>query len=807
MAGAASSIESLAAELDALKTALDLAVSARRAAENSLAASRSRLEVLLSLEASGEGLGEATRAVLQGLDNPGFFTSAISGAVASLLDVKPEYVNAIEGVLGDDLRAVFFKDGDVAESALKALENGDYGRGRIFSRAENPGTAPASLAYLPREALAWAVHCVRMPEDLRPALLPRLSDVAVVPDMDTALRLAAAHPRLGFATLAGSFIPAGGIAAAGRSGQEAGGALLRKNEIAKARGEVDAAGQALDAAARSEEDARSETARVESALAETRQWRQSLQVELSGLRGELSLLDRQAASEKARHQSLLDEISATDAQICGTRERIEEFAGRLAMLAAGLEEIRARRMELERLAVEAREREREENDSLNEVRLRVATERQRRENLQRQREPMAARVHELAELLASRTRAIENHQSRISSLEAEISELEAAKIERSAEIDALDARLAALMARRAEARESANAIESELRAARHRLQELQEQAGKFEIRSTQLDLRKENLREHALRRYSIEIAEFEPDGYALAKAVKEHREASGGREDSPAEDAGAEAGEIPWEEIARVVSELTAKIDAMGPVNLDAIQEYEELEQRYQFLEQQNTDLANSKTELLEVISRINKTTREMFSETFFKIRENFQEMFTELFGGGKANLLLLDESDPLESGIEIIAKPPGKQLQSISLLSGGEKTMTAVSLLFAIYMVKPSPFCVLDEMDAPLDESNISRFIKILDRFIGQSQFVVITHNKRTISRADLLYGVTMEEHGVSKLVGVRFQNAADSSPSTGGHGTSVAEAFGKSGNLHSETQSHERPRDFAEEPANLDA
>ncbi|HYZ73918.1 MAG TPA: hypothetical protein VE641_12615, partial [Chthoniobacterales bacterium] len=155
---------------------------------------------------------------------------------------------------------------------------------------------------------------------------------------------------------------------------------------------------------------------------------------------------------------------------------------------------------------------------------------------------------------------------------------------------------------------------------------------------------------------------------------------------------------------------------------------------------------------------QINATTQQLFAETFEQVRKNFQEMFSELFGGGKANLLLVDDADPLESGIEIIAKPPGKQLQSITLLSGGEKTMTAVSLLFAIYMVKPSPFCVLDEMDAPLDESNINRFIKILDRFVHQSQFVVITHNKRTIAKADVLYGVTMEEHGISKLVGVRL-------------------------------------------------
>jgi chromosome segregation protein len=202
-------------------------------------------------------------------------------------------------------------------------------------------------------------------------------------------------------------------------------------------------------------------------------------------------------------------------------------------------------------------------------------------------------------------------------------------------------------------------------------------------------------------------------------------------------------------------------------VNLVAIEEYEETEQRYQFLSKQYDDLVSAKAQLLEVINRINVQTRQMFIETFEKVRENFRLMFTEVFGGGKADLILSDENDVLESGIEIMARPPGKQLQSISLLSGGEQTMTAVALLFSIYQVKPSPFCVLDELDAPLDESNINRFVRVLQRFITNSQFIVITHNKRTIGMADVLYGVTMEERGISKIVSVKFHKTGEPAPS----------------------------------------
>jgi chromosome segregation protein len=217
--------------------------------------------------------------------------------------------------------------------------------------------------------------------------------------------------------------------------------------------------------------------------------------------------------------------------------------------------------------------------------------------------------------------------------------------------------------------------------------------------------------------------------------------------------------EVDWEFVESTVSELRQRLDSMGPVNLDAIQEYEELEERHNFLQKELDDLSNAKDELLNIIQRINDETKKRFTETFYLVRDNFRNTFKELFGAGaQADLVLINEEDPLESGIEVIAKPPGKKPTSITLLSGGERSMTAVALLFSIYMVKPSPFCILDELDAPLDESNIGRFLKMLDRFIEKSQFVIVTHNKRTMRRADVLYGVTMEEFGVSKPVGMKL-------------------------------------------------
>ncbi|MCX5694436.1 MAG: AAA family ATPase [Candidatus Omnitrophica bacterium] len=220
---------------------------------------------------------------------------------------------------------------------------------------------------------------------------------------------------------------------------------------------------------------------------------------------------------------------------------------------------------------------------------------------------------------------------------------------------------------------------------------------------------------------------------------------------------------VPEQEIDQAallveITELKRKLDSYGTVNLVAIEEYDELKKRYDFLIQQQTDLAQAKESLHQAILKINRTTRQMFMETFEKVKVEFKNYFRLLFNGGDAQLFLLDESDPLESGIEIICRPPGKKLQNVLLLSGGEKTMSAIALIFAIFKVKPSPFCILDEIDAALDEANVDRFSRVLQEFSKTSQFIVITHNKKTIVNANIMYGITMEQSGVSKIVSVKL-------------------------------------------------
>lgn len=759
------------------------------AAQRTLAQIQSRLEVLEQLNLEGEGAAPGAQAVLRGLDRPDHFRPAVRGMLGSLLRVEPGFLPAIEAALGSRGDAIVITNGTSAREILESLYEHKLGRASVV--APN-GTHFPGAGMPPEGSLGWAADRVRCDsEDLERLVRGILHGVALASNLDHATGLRERHPALAFATQHGELIDAAGIVTGGRAGEGVTSALQRRDEIASlgqrlavVQGEL-TGHEAARLEVLSGREARKES--LEASRAEVRK----SQNDLAGLRANHSLLEKELQEAENRSAALTREQERSVQDLAAAEERARELSDRIGECRRRAEDAGTRSAEVMDQARRDASEEEEAEAQFNELRVQLATARQLEESLQARRTPMLSRIEELEETVRQREQEKSGAGERIKSVQEQTEALGNESTALQADIAEKQGALDELQKERSVLQAGVQSSDEALRQMRREHAEIQDKKGRLEVQLAEMRLKLENLADDIRRRHHVELDGLQLDTYALHCSIREHRKRrSKGRasEEETTEDAegtegeegvvasGAEVessgeakeaapggieAELDWNEIEVFVAELRDKLDSMGPVNIDAIQEFDDLLDRQKFLDGQFTDLTNSKEELLEVIKKINTTTTSLFAETFGKIRANFQETFRELFGGGKADLALTDEGDPLESGIEITAKPPGKQLQSVSLLSGGERTMTAVALLFAIYMVKPSPFCILDEMDAPLDETNINRFLSMLDRFVKQSQFLVITHNKRTIAHADVLYGVTMEERGVSKLVGVKFTDS----------------------------------------------
>jgi chromosome segregation protein len=699
----------------ALSGELAEAVSAHHAAATELSCKRARLEVLQQVFAAPDGrvtLGNA-------------------------IEVAPPHGAAVEAALNQALRVVLADNLEGARELLAQLANpmvacpdlAAAGAGGAGEQAGAAGQAP-----LP------ALAAVRVRDErFAPLVRSLLRNVFIADDLDAALRLRADRPDAAVATLRGEFVSQHGILSAiaashiaeiGALGAEVAGLeqtaaerAARRTELEKARTLAQHELDRLRAELHEKEVALAAREGELNALATDQR---DMESKLHTVIFELNAIEQQDAEEKQRREQLLAALQESGQRQAGLRDE-------LTAAARAVDELQARREQL--------------TQQLTELRVSVGGIRHQRAANQAQREPIAARLHDLRERIQTCAAEIAAYRGRIEQFSLEIAESEHQSAAlRAVREQQLQQQLAGFHAQRVEVAAAIQQAEAELRALRQQAADAQQQRSALDIQLARKRMETQNLRDRVAQKYQVNLEEVRADAITITIA----------------DQGPARSQQVPldtdWEALEAQALEMQSRLDAMGPVNVEAIQEYDELEERFKFLSQQHQDLVKAKEQLLQVIARINATTRQLFNETFGKVRENFRRMFTELFGGGRANLLLLDENDPLESGIEIVAQPPGKKLQSITLLSGGERTLTATALLFSIYMVKPSPFCVLDELDAPLDESNINRFIRILTRFTSQSQFVVITHNKRTIGMADALYGITMEEHGISKVVSVKF-------------------------------------------------
>ena len=755
---------------------LDQAENALTTAERTVAEKESRLEILKQLNEEGEGLAQGSQALLKGSEELREFHASVAGSLVAQLDVEPKFVTAIEAALGRNLHAIVLQDGRFAADILRRLTRKKLGQAALFIPEFFVSSPLRPLPPLPEHALGWAVDKVVAPQALEEFVRQLLHGVVLFAELEQAWACKKAHPALALATLSGEFISSEGMVFGGSSSVQKESLLERKGRISllaaehvmvaaereKLRHQRDQARAGLEVAAAQVEDlrARHRVAELAQSAAGTK----------------IAILERELDIAATRLTDLRNEQSTLVQQISSADERIAALEKELGAARQTLAEDEKHRQAAEDIRADAMAEEAKAAEQLTELRLNLATEQQRHDHLVGQRQPMTARAAELEETMAARRTDIASFENRLIAQADESRSSESAITEQDRLQQERKATLIALTKKRAELATGLSTVETGLREIRDSLNNLHERRAAHQVRESQLQMKIDHLVDHVQRRYHLDLRGFSPDETAFTKTLnaqlkRRDKTENGAVVVAAVEDA-PEPAEASQANIDKMITDLTQQLDNMGPVNLDAVQEYDELEQRYQFLETQNNDLTTARRELLDVIARINSTTQALFAQTFAQVRGNFREMFAELFGGGRADLSLMDENDPLNCGIEITAKPPGKQLQSVSLLSGGERTMTAVALLFAIYMVRPSPFCVLDEMDAALDETNINRFIRVLERFVAQSQFIIITHNKRTIARADVIYGVTMEERGISKLVGMKLSERPENYAEPAGNG-----------------------------------
>ena len=505
-----------------------------------------------------------------------------------------------------------------------------------------------------------------------------------------------------------------------------------EESLAELKDRIEAARETLATGAERSAALSQQLAEAETRLAESR--RAAAQAE-----GEEAMVARDAATVRTRLEAVTAELQvvmqANADDVEKRKQLAEDLESTIAKRDALMDSVTTMQEELMALETENVR----ESQQLTERRIAASQMEQELSFVGQQSESAAQRLEELQRAIDGRESGIRGYEDSIRRLTEESGDLLDSLSELKDKAAECHARMDDERARRGEMMQKITVADQAVATKRAGLDQARDFRGKLEVQAAESTMRRQNIYEHLQDEYGL-----------FADAVL--------REPDPEWKKGVVP---PMDELEKTVGKLQSEIAALGPVNMVAIDECRELEERYAREKAQEEDLLAAKTQLMELIGNLNDTSGNMFRSTFETANKNFQTMFTKLFGGGEARLVLLEnEEDPLECGIDIIARPPGKRPQSVTLLSGGERTMTAVALLFSIFMIKPAPFCMLDELDAALDDANIGRFVAQLQEFLAQSQFLIITHNQHTIAGSDLVYGVSQQEKGVSRVISMKLSD-----------------------------------------------
>ena len=686
-----------------------------------------QLDLLTHQKPVQRGFSKGAELLLKEPDSLLEDTHQLLGPLSELMSIQPEAQLAVECALRSLLDAILVRSPEAAKQVLEKLHSDQLGSIRLLHIAENTSSFSGTAAGTP---IIEYIQCDPAAKTLLTSLLSHIYLVKTPAEIPTPI-----PADLTYVT------PEGLLISAQRS-ELYQPISTAENPIANSQLK-----HALEAEVKAEQtkaeahhliirETLAKKEHCEETLSSAKQQTDTLTREHALIDGELQMLLREKNGLSKRLETAEYELNSILSSSHGKSdnrgalaEEIQEQKTQLAHMRSTLQEETKRLNSLDEKRAQAFE-------TSTEKRLHHAHCLQRVDQLQAQRIPHEARIEELQTLIRNRTSGIDEYGGRISQLTHEIQEAEAQRDPLHEQVEQSSKRLEDERTLRTENLVKLEKAEQFIREDRGALERNLRERSKMEVEQAENQMRTDNLTERITGAYKISLEQ-----------LQEEPDPTWEEDEKPS-----------IEQIDTRVAELRAKLDLMGPVNLVAIEEHAELEERFTFLMKEQKDLLSAKDQLLGMIKTINKTTTELFEDTFNRVNKEFQQMFKQLFGGGSAKLVLTDEEDILESGIEIIARPPGKKLQSISLLSGGERTMTAVALLFSLFKVKPSPFCVLDELDAALDDANINRFIDALKGFLHHSQFILITHSRQTIAAADVIYGVTMESRGISKIVSMQF-------------------------------------------------
>jgi len=690
----------------------------------------SELAVLTEMENRLEGLKAGAKNILQNRLAGSIKLDCVEGMLADIIAADLEYANAVEAALEGQTDALIINS---ATGLLSDMETFEKLEGRVnfipLDKME-PFVDNNDLSEFPH-VMGRLVEFVKYEGKYAPLAWKLLGKTIVVDSFDAALELSDRMPDgYKFVTLKGEFVSADGVIKLGPLGR-ATGLISRKSRLR----------QLQDAIA----NITSEIAALEGQIEKNTQTQAHLAKLCKDLRtavyeantekmqvsSKLTVIEQNIKRLRDEEPLITTEIDSVEEQIALSVQKEYDSKQKLQELEAVNSERTARIQDLEAKCAQQRQEHQSLTDRLTDLKVALGQ--------------ITEQTKALKQIIASLQTQIQENQTATQTSQEEIQNCTGQLTEAQRDILSCEAAVSELFVGKEKNQENSRLLHKEI----EKLLEEQKQAEQL----IKLKRAETGHLEQQINQLKIELGQLEVKQQDLVERVKDELQI-----DLAQAYKSYSGQDVDWDKVREEIAELRAKIERLGNVNLDAINEQETLENRHNFLSNQVEDLNTSRGQLQQLINRLNKKSRDKFAETFEQIRTHFQEIFRKLFGGGKADIVLEDAEDILEAGIEVIARPPGKETRSISLLSGGEKSMTALALLFAVFKAKPSPFCFLDEVDAALDEANNERFDMLLREFQKDSQFIVITHSKRTMSVASELLGITMQTQGVSKKISVRF-------------------------------------------------